>query len=138
MTTVPAELANTGVRMAFTAVSVNAEIRRLVMITIEGMAGDGSVKARLRSAARKLGLSDRRIRGYYHGEVNLIEAHEAFQIIHQAQRAKREKLARMQHEYEALRLELANSAPSWLEILVPPAVARPDSAWADGGEAENG
>ncbi len=115
----------------FSAARVNSEIRGMVINTIGGIRGGGSVKSRLRSAARLLGLSVSRVREYHYNRVRRIEAHEAFQIIQRAQQAKRDQFTRMQHEYEALRLELANSAPSRLGFLVPPSVAPlPDLAGA--------
>lgn len=108
--------------MTFTADAVNADIRRRVVETISGVR-EGSVKSRLRAAARFLGLPIDRVRRYHYGEVKRIEAHEAFQIIQRAQQAKRDQFARMQIEYETLRLELANSAPNGLDFLVPPVVA---------------
>ena len=106
----------------FTAATVNREIRELVLDTIRGFSRESSTKGKLRGAARALGLPYDRVRHYHYGDVKRIEAHEAFQIIQRAERAKRRQFAQLQHEYEARRLELANSAPSWLAFLVPPAV----------------
>lgn len=123
----------------FTAQVVNAEIRRAVVETIEGIRGAVSVKARLRTAAKLLGLPVGRVRDFHYNRVRLIPAHEAFQILKLAQEAKRAKFARLQHEYEALRLEMANTAPSRLELLLPPSVAPlPDFAGgAAGGDSED-
>jgi hypothetical protein len=109
--------------ITFTATTVNHEIRALVLRTIRGVvSSDGGIKGKLRAAARALGLPYDRVRHYHYGDVKRIEAHEAFQIIKRAELARREQFAREQIEYEAGRLELANSAPSWLAFLVPPAV----------------
>jgi hypothetical protein len=106
----------------FTAEEVNSQIRSMVVDTIGG-AGSGSVKSRIREAARRLGLSVDRVREFYYNRVRRIEAHEAFQIIKRSEIAKREQFDREQIQYEARRLELVNSTPSWLAFLVPPAVA---------------
>jgi hypothetical protein len=113
----------------------------MVVKTVDEIGVGATIKQRMVNASEMLGLSVRRIRGYYHREVKLIPAHEAFQIIHLAQHAKREKLAKLQFEYDACRLEVANTAPSWLELLVPPALAPPvnppDGTAAGGGAAED-
>lgn len=109
--------------LIFTAESVNHDIRELVLDTITGVAERGGLKGRLRAAATALGLTFGRVRRYHYGEVRRIEAHEAFQIIKRAEIAKRDEFARVRHKYEALRLRLANSAPSRLDFLVPPTVA---------------
>ena len=106
----------------FTAQAVNSQIRSMVVNTIGGMPERGSLKSRIRDAARALGLAPERVREFYYNRVRRIEAHEAFQIIKQAEIAKRERFEREQLEHEAKRLALANSAPSWLAFLVPPAV----------------
>ncbi len=116
------EILSVSADMTFTADTVNQDIRGLVLDTISGVRGVGGIKGRLRATARALGLTVDRVRRYHYGEVKRIEAHEAFQIIHRAQQAKRQQFARLQLEYEALRLELANSAPSRLAFLCPPAV----------------
>jgi coproporphyrinogen III oxidase-like Fe-S oxidoreductase len=109
----------------FTAESVNSGIRSLVVDTIKGVPR-GSLKSRLRDAARLLGLPVVRVRDYYYNRVRRIEAHEAFQILKRAEDVKRarfDKFDRMRLEYEARRLEMDNSAPSYLAWLLPPAVA---------------
>jgi hypothetical protein len=108
--------------MTFTARTVNAEIRQMVVETIEGVGG-GNVGSRLRAAAKLLGLTVDRVRRYHWGEVRRIEAHEAFQIIKRAEQAKREKFERDRLKFEARRLESLNSAPSQLAWLVPPSMA---------------
>jgi hypothetical protein len=107
--------------MTFTADSVNADIRRMVIETVEGV-GRGSVKSRLRAAAKLLGLTIGRVRRYHYGEVRHIPAHEAFNIIKRAEQAKRDQFERDRIKYEARRLAFANSAPSLLARLLPPAV----------------
>jgi hypothetical protein len=109
--------------LTFTEVSVNQGIRALVVDTINGLAGRGGIKSRLRATAIALGLTFDRVRRYHYNEVKRIPAHEAFQIIQRAQLAKRAEFARKRLEYESLRLEIAEAAPSWLQFLVPPAVA---------------
>ncbi len=106
--------------ISFSAVSVNQQIRGLVLDTINGAASVGGIKGRLRAAARALGLSFDRVRRYHYGEVKRIEAHEAFQIIQRADLARRERATRL--KYEAERLAMANSVPSYLAWLLPPAV----------------
>ena len=105
----------------FTSEAVNAQIRDIVIDVIDGVRG-ATCQRRLQTAARLLGLSFDRIRCYRYGRVRKIEAHEAFQIIKRAQEIERQKFARMELEYEAQRLAIANSAPSYLAWLVPPAV----------------
>lgn len=107
--------------VTFTAEAVNADIRRMVVETVEGV-GHGSIKSRLRAAARLLGLTIGRVRRYHYGEVRLIPAHEAFNIIKRAEQAKRDRFERDRIKFEAQRLEFANSAPSYLAWLLPPAV----------------
>ena len=107
----------------FTAEAGNSEIRSLVVNTIEGVSGSGSVKSRLRDAARLLGLPVIRVRDFYHNRVRRIEAHEAFQIIENAAEARRIQFERARVEYEALRLQMVNSASSRLARLLPPSVA---------------
>jgi hypothetical protein len=109
--------------LTFTAAAVNHDIRELVLDTINGAPEYGGLKGRLRAASIALGLPFGRVRRYHYGEVRRIEAHEAFQIIKRAEIAKRQEFERARHKYEALRLQLANSAPSRLEFLVPPTVA---------------
>jgi hypothetical protein len=131
------EIKSVSADITFSPVSVNQEIRSLVLDTINGASGVGGIKGRLRAAARALGLTFDRVRRYHYGEVKRIEAHEAFQIIQRAQQAKRDQFARMQLEYEALRLEISNSCPSWLAFLVPPAVAPlPDLEGVEVAETE--
>lgn len=110
-----------GKDMTFTAEAVNADIRRLVVETIEGV-GHGSVKTRLRAAARSLGLTMGRARRYLYGEVRQIPAHEAFNIIKRAEQARLEKFERDRITFEASRFQTLNLAPSRLAWLVPPAV----------------
>jgi hypothetical protein len=109
---------------AFTAESVNADIRQHVIETIQGIRGGGSVKARLRTAARLLGLPIDRVRRYHYGEVRRIEAHEAFQIIERSREAKRARVERMRQEYEIARQALVDDAPRGLAWLVPPPMDR--------------
>lgn len=110
--------------------TVNAEIRRCVAETIAGLGKEGSVKERLWQAALALGLSPKRVSEFYYGRVRRIEAHEAFQIIKKAKKAKderarreRERFEKARLEYEAYRLETANAVPSALESFLPAAVA---------------
>jgi DNA polymerase III alpha subunit len=109
-----------------TRARVNAEIRRFVADTIAGLGNEGSVKERLWRAAVALGLPPLRVSEYHYGRVRRIEAHEAFQIIKNARveraRREREQFERARLEYEAYRLEVANSSPSALEWLLPPSV----------------
>jgi hypothetical protein len=108
--------------MTFTAIAVNAELRRLVVETID--AGErSSVRSRIREAAKLLGMPFGRVRRYQYGEVRRIEAHEAFNIIEKTAQVKRERLERKRLTYEAERLEMANSAPSPLARLLPPSMA---------------
>jgi hypothetical protein len=116
------EIKSVSADITFEACSVNQQIRAHVLDTINGIKGAGGLKGRLRAAARALGLTFDRVRRYHYGEVKRIEAHEAFQIIRRREIAKREELARKRLEYEAARLEMANSAPSYLAFLVPPSL----------------
>jgi hypothetical protein len=108
--------------LTFTAAAVNQEIRQFVLDTINGATSNGGIKGRLRAAAKALGLPFGRVRRYHYGEVRRIEAHEAFQIVKRAELARRAEFARKQLELDAMRLAMANSAPSYLAFLVPPAV----------------
>ncbi len=131
------EIKSVSADITFEAVTVNQQIRAHVLDTINGANEAGGLKGRLRAAARALGLTFDRVRRYHYGEVKRIEAHEAFQIIRRAERAKYLAAERKRLEYEALRLELANSPPSRLGWLVPPAVAPlPDLAGASVAEGE--
>ncbi len=107
--------------MAFTAEAVRAELTGTVKDTVRASPGE-TVKARLRAAARFLGLPTGRVQDYWHGEVRRIEAHEADQIRHRAAEAKRHRAARLYAEYMALRAELLQEAPASLVALVPPAI----------------
>ena len=120
----------------FTAARVNSEIRSMVVNTIEGMPGNGSVKSRIRDAARRLGLSVDRVRQFYYNRVRRIEAHEAAQIIRRAEQAKLERADRLLVEYEALRLEMANSAPSRLARLLPPSLRPVAGERGESGDEE--
>lgn len=107
--------------MAFTAEAVRAELTAHVKDTVRSSPGD-TVKERLRSAARVLGIPFGRVQDYWHGEVRRIEAHEADRIRHRAAEAKRARLARLEAEYRALRAELVAEAPRGLGWLVPPEI----------------
>lgn len=121
----------------FTAESVNSDIRSMVVNTIEGVTGSGSIKSRVRDAARLLGLPVVRVRDYYYNRVRRIEAHEAFQIIRKAEAAERLQFERMRISFEARRLARLNSVPSRLAFLVPPAV-EPLPDFEDGADPIKG
>jgi hypothetical protein len=108
-------------RMSFTAEAVNTEITGLVRDIISGSSGE-TVKARLRSAARSLGLGVSRVADYYYGEVRRIEAHEADQIRYKAPIAQHEQMLRMHREYMAKRAKVASRTPWPLAPLLPPDV----------------
>jgi hypothetical protein len=111
--------------MTFTADTVRSELTENVKDTVRHSPGE-TVKARLRSAARFLGLPMGRVQDYWYGEVRRVEAHEAMQIQERTLAAKRARLVRLEAEYRALRAELVADAPRGLGWLAPPALAPDD------------
>ncbi len=122
------KIASVSTDITFSPVSVNQEIRALVLDTINGTAGVGGIKGRLRAAARALGLTFDRVRRYHYGEVKRIEAHEADKIRHYAKIANHARLIRAHQEYAALRARVLAETPPGLEWLVPPALPDPAAA----------
>jgi hypothetical protein len=113
--------------MTFTADSVRSDLTECVKDTVRNSPGE-TVKGRLRSAARFLGLPIGRVQDFWYGEVRRIEAHEAIQIRERTLEAKRARLARLEAEYTTLRAELAAEAPRGLGWLCPPALGEGDDA----------
>lgn len=107
--------------MAFAAETVNAELIGAVKETVSASPG-ATVKARLRAAARFIGLPIGRVQDYWYGEVRRIEAHEAELIRARARQAKLAKLARLEAEYRKLQAEVVAEAPAGLGWLAPPAL----------------
>ena len=116
-------MSSTAMTFTFTSESVRQYITRLVREEIRKARGGGSVKSRLRTAARVLGLTVDRVRHYHYDDVRRIEAHEAFQIIDAHQRAeigRRTMLLRAaERELERQRREVAAEAPKGLAWMVP-------------------
>jgi hypothetical protein len=110
--------------VTFTAEGVRAELTARIRETVKASPGD-TVKARLRSAARMIGLPVGRIQDYWHGEVRRIEAHEADQIRHRAWIAKQQRIAKLEADYRELRRELL-AGPAWVVAVAPPALGGED------------
>jgi len=117
--------------MAYTAEAVRAEITAHVKSTVDASPGP-TVKARLRAAARALGLPVGRVADYHYGEVRRVEAHEADQIRQRARAAKERELARLAAQYQALRAELVAEAPRGLGWLVPAEIGSVNTAAGEG------
>jgi hypothetical protein len=78
------------------------EMRGIVAEAVEPYRGNGLAQA-WHSAARFLGISPRRVRGYLNGEVRSVTAWEADQL-RKAKAALREaKIKRLEHELAVLR-----------------------------------
>ncbi|MGD9613772.1 MAG: hypothetical protein AB7H90_01095 [Alphaproteobacteria bacterium] len=105
--------------MTFSADAVRSELTEDVKYTVRHSPGE-TVKARIRSAARALGLPMGRVQDYWYGEVRRVEAHEAIQIKERSLAAKQARLARLEAEYTALQKELAAEAPRGMGWLCPP------------------
>lgn len=119
--------------MSFTAEAVRLEMSERVQETVRFSPGD-TVKARLRSAARMLGLSVGRVADYVYGEVRRVEAHEADQIRAYHTEAKRRRLAQLENEYRRLRAEVVAEAPAGLAVLAPPSLDE-EIGWPLDGDA---
>jgi len=106
-------------RMAFTAEAVRDELTANIKELV-GASPGGTVKERLRSAARYLGLPFSRVQDYWHGEVRRIEAHEADQIRAYYKAAK--ELIEARADYERRRQEFLRTHPR-LARFAPAALA---------------
>lgn len=103
------------------AAQVRAECSTLVREIVDAAAGF-SVKARLRGAARLIGLPIGRVTDFYYREVRRVEAHEADRIRDCALEAQQRQLARLEADYARLRERLVAEAPRGLGWLCPPAL----------------
>lgn len=109
--------------MSCSAEGVRTELSAAVRDLVASTPG-ATVKARLRAAARALGLPTGRVTDFYYREVRRVEAHEADRIRYRAAEAKRREmwLAQLEAEYQQRRAEFLDSAPDFMARLVPPAL----------------
>ena len=115
----------------FSPEAVRAELSARIRELVEASPGL-TVKARLRAAARALGLPPGRVTRFFYREVRRVEAHEADWIRYRAAAAKRRRLAALEDEYAALVAELVAEAPLGLAHLVPPRLGAPTAGAAAG------
>lgn len=114
--------------MAFTAEAVRDELTGNVKALVDSAPG-ATVKERLRSAARYLGLPFSRVQDYWHGEVRRIEAHEADQIRAYYQAAQ--ELIEARQAYDQLRRDFLQNHPRLSRLVPGPLEADEVSAAAE-------
>lgn len=103
--------------MPFTAAAVAEELSAKVKDAVASEP-EGSVKARLRAAARRIGLPIGRIQDYLYGEVRCPPAHEADRI--RAYYKAAQKLLEARHAYEQRRQDILRNNPNLARFVPGP------------------
>jgi hypothetical protein len=98
---------------AAVAEELTSEVREIV-----NSEPDTSVKGRLRSAARHLGMPFEKVQNYWYGEIKCPPAHEDRTIT--AYYKSAQKLIKARREYEALRQSLLEDYPRLARLVPPP------------------
>lgn len=116
--------------MSFTAEAVRERLTEQVKEIVEVSPGN-SVKERLRTAARYLGMPFSRVQDYLYGEVRLPPAHEADQIRAYYQAAR--ELVEARNAYEERRSRFLRNHPNFARFV--PSALEDDELSAEAGAA---